>query len=167
MVISGSLCSALCCEHMLQLSTNWLMWTDSPLHKTDCQALGPHLTIPWCPLWKSLRISCLMQWGMTILWPLRSSSAANTRISLSGLYLAVFDEFCTDQLSFLFFLDYIQSCICHWKALNTLTSVSNVFFILCEYVFNRGSWYGICCSCLKCELHQPQPKSQHSGRKLI
>ncbi|KAI4890397.1 hypothetical protein NFI96_006747 [Prochilodus magdalenae] len=48
--IRGSLCSARCCEQMLQFSTSWLMWTDNPGYHTDCLALALHLTIPWWPL---------------------------------------------------------------------------------------------------------------------
>lgn len=62
---------------MLQFSTKWLMWLDSPGHQTHGQAVALHL-ISGCPLWR-LRISFFIHWANQFFWLLRSSFPANMR----------------------------------------------------------------------------------------
>ena len=41
-------------------------------HHTEALALSRHLVIPWCPACKQLKMSCLIEFGMISLDPLRS-----------------------------------------------------------------------------------------------
>lgn len=75
----GSLCSALYCELVLHISTSLCMCTILATEQTD--TLNRALTMAFCV---SFGNSYLIQWGIMIFWPLRSSSPTIVRFSLSG-----------------------------------------------------------------------------------
>lgn len=140
-------------ESALQFFIIWLIYTERPGHHTDWRARARHLTMPWCPLWRSWRISGLMQWGITIIWPLRINSTKGEVFSLwpirsqfrwecmffQPLCLALTDEIGMDRVIFLFPYCWCQPGFCGRRALKDCIHkyfdlCLVLFFVLCETV---------------------------------
>ena len=58
----------------------------SPGHQTEALALSRHLVIPWCPVCRQLKISCLIKFGMISLDPLRSRPSRTCSSEATGKY---------------------------------------------------------------------------------
>ena len=71
---------------MWTLFTSFSIWPENPGHQTELLARMRHLSMPWCPLWSLVSVSCCIAAGTTIRVPCNRRSPWRVRFPRASQY---------------------------------------------------------------------------------